>query len=163
VRALLADATGLPDPRPNWFERTGRRVRDWYVGLTGHTWFVRAVTAWFVVVGSLQLVIAIVLASDHGGVHGYEEWATVISSGVSGALFVIGVVRLRHHRLSAYRWFERGILVQIFVTQVFEFAQEQLAGIFGLAFNLLLWIALRSMIRAEHERELVGGPASVAS
>ena len=43
---------------------------------------------------------------------------------------------------AAYRWFERGILVQIFVTQVFEFTQEQLAGVLGLAFNLLLWIAL---------------------
>ena len=47
------------------------------------------------------------------------------------------------------------ILVQIFVTQVFEFAQEQLAGVFGLAFNLLLWVAIRSMIRAEVEQELV--------
>jgi hypothetical protein len=71
----------------------------------------------------------------------------------------VGVVRLRHHRLSAYRWFERGILVQIFVTQVFEFAQQQLAGIFGLAFNILLWVALRSMIRAELDRQLVGSEA----
>ena len=58
-------------------------------------------------------------------------------------------------RVAAYRWFERGILVQIFVTQVFEFAQQQLAGVFGLAFNLLLWVAIRSMIRAEVEQELV--------
>ena len=42
----------------------------------------------------------------------------------------------RHHRLSAYRWFERGMLVQIFVTQVFEFAQQQLAGVFGLVVNI---------------------------
>jgi hypothetical protein len=163
VRTLLADATGLPDPRPNLFERTGGNIRQWYVGLTAKRWFVRVLTAWFVVVGSLQLVIAVVLAADHHGIHGYEEWATVISSGVSGALFVVGVVRLPHHRLSAYRWFERGILVQIFVTQIFEFAQEQLAGIFGLLFNILLWIALRSMIRAEHERELVGSRAPAAS
>ena len=97
------------------------------------------------------------------GIRGFEEWATVISSGISGAFFVVGVVRLRHHRLSAYHWFERGILVQIFVTQVFEFAQEQLGAIFGLAFNLLLWIAIRSMIRAEAERELVAGWDAVAS
>jgi hypothetical protein len=155
VRTLLADETELPTPRPNRFERAGRDVRDWYLELTKRPWFTLAVTWWFVVVGSAQLVAAVALSVDHRGIHGFEEWATVISSGVSGALIVVGVVRLRHHRLSAYRWFERGILVQIFVTQVFEFAQEQLGAIFGLAFNLLLWIAIRSMIRAEAERELV--------
>ncbi len=75
---------------------------------------------------------------------------------------MVGVVQLRHHRVAAYRWFERGVLVQIFVTQIFEFAQEQLAGVFGLAFNILLWVAIRSMIRAEVEQQLVE-PESVAS
>jgi hypothetical protein len=145
VRTLLADETGLPTPRPNRFEVAGRDVRDWYLRLTARRWFTLA------------------LALDHRGIHGFEEWATVISSGISGAFFVVGVVRLRHHRLSAYHWFERGILVQIFVTQVFEFAQEQLSAIFGLAFNLLLWIAIRSMIRAEAERELVAGSRPLPS
>jgi hypothetical protein len=155
VRALLADEECLPAPNPNRFERAGRAVRAWYLGLTTHHWFTRAVTWWFVVIGSLQLVVAVALSADHRGIKGFEEWAIVVSSGVSGALIIVGVVRLRHHRVSAYRWFERGILVQIFVTQVFEFAQEQLAGVFGLAFNILLWVALRSMIRAEVEREQV--------
>jgi hypothetical protein len=153
VRSLLTDETNLPDPNPNRFEVWGRSVRAWYLGITTHRWFTRAVTWWFVVIGSLQLVIALVFAADHNGIRGFEEWATVVSSGISGALIVVGVVRLRHHRLSAYRWFERGVLVQIFVTQVFEFAQEQLTGVFGLAFNILLWVAIRSMIRAEIERE----------
>src|SRR5205814_8465607 len=56
VHALLADETNLPVPTPNRFERAGVRVRDWYVGLTRHRWFTRAVTWWFVVVGSGQLV-----------------------------------------------------------------------------------------------------------
>jgi hypothetical protein len=163
VRALLDDATGLPTPRPNRFERAGRGIRDWYLRLARRRWFTRFVTWWFVVIGSLQLVAALAFAADHRGIKGFEEWAIVVSSGVSGALIVVGVVRLRHHRVSAYRWFERGVLVQIFVTQVFEFAQEQLAGIFGLVFNLLLWVAIRSMIRAEDERELVAGSQPVAS
>jgi hypothetical protein len=108
-----------------------------------------------VIIGVGQLVAAVVLSADHRGIRGVEEWAIVISSGVSGALILVGVLRLRHHRLDAYHWFERGILVQIFVTQVFEFAQQQVSGIFGLAFNLLVWISLRLMIRAELERQLV--------
>jgi hypothetical protein len=155
VRSLLDDVACLPAPHPGHFERFGHSVRIWYLGLAWRRWFERLVVWWFVVVGSLQLVVAVVLALDHRGIRGFEEWATVVSSGVSGALIVVGVVRLRHHRLDAYRWFERGVLVQIFVTQVFEFAQEQLAGVAGLVFNILLWVAIRAMIRAEVERDLV--------
>jgi hypothetical protein len=156
VRTLLADATGLPDPRPNALERLGLRIRDAYLRVAAHRWFTSAVIWWFAVVGSAQFLIALGFSADHHGIRGLEEWAIVVSGGISGALVVVGLVRLRHHRLEAYRWFERGILVQIFVTQVFEFAQEQLTGIFGLAFNLLLWVSLRVMIRSEQERRLSG-------
>jgi hypothetical protein len=162
VRALLADETGLPDPRPNRFERWGIAVRAWYLGLADRRWFRQFVTWWFVIVGSAQLVAALGLAFDDRTLKGFVDWAIVVSSGISGALIVVGVVRLRRHRLDAYRWFERGILVQIFVTQVFEFAHEQLTGVFSLIFNLLIWVALRSMIRAEMERELVE-PQAVGS
>jgi hypothetical protein len=155
VRALLADETGLPDARPNRLERWGSAVRAWYLGLVDRRWFVFAITWWFVIVGSAQLVVAFAVALNDSVIKGFVDWAILVSSAASGALIVVGVVRLRHHRLSAYRWFERGILVQIFVTQVFEFAHEQLAGVFGLAVNLLIWVALRSMIRAEIERDAV--------
>ena len=69
---------------------------------------------------------------------------------------MIGLFRIRRDRLAAYRWFERGVLVQIFVTQVFEFASQQLAGVTGLIANIALWLALRSMIRAEVERRNCG-------
>jgi hypothetical protein len=155
TRTLLADESGLPDPNPGRFERWGSAARQWYLGLAQRRWFVRVITWWFVVIGSLQLLAALAIALDDSTVKGFVDWATIVSSGVSGTLIVVGVVRLRHHRLEAYRWFERGMLVQIFVTQVFEFAHEQLAGVFGLVLNILIWVALRSMIRAETERELV--------
>jgi hypothetical protein len=155
TRALLTNEAGLPDPNPGRFARWGSAVRHWYLGLAQRPWFSRLVTWWFVVVGSGQLVVALLLALEDDQIKGFAEWATIVSSAVSGALIVVGVVRLRRHRLSAYRWFERGMLVQIFVTQVFEFAKQQLAGVAGLVLNILIWVALRAMIRAEVERDLV--------
>jgi hypothetical protein len=160
VRALLADESGLPDPSPGRMERWGRSVRDWYLGLAEHRWFVRLVTWWFVIVGTGQLLTALLLAFDDSAVEGFAEWAAVISGGVSGTLIVFGVARLKRDRVSAYRWFERGMLVQIFVTQVFEFAEEQLAGVVGLVFNILVWVAIRAMIRAELEKEVVAEMAA---
>jgi hypothetical protein len=155
VRTLLADEECLPAANPNAFERAGRTVRAWYLGLSAHSWFARVITWWFVVYAVGAVVVAVLLGLDHNAIKGFEEWAVTVSSMVAGLLMLVGVVRLRHSRVAAYRWFERGVLVQIFVTQVFEFAQEQLAGVLGLVFNLLLWISLRSMIRAEIERQLV--------
>jgi hypothetical protein len=154
TRALLTDESGLPDPNPGRLERWGFAVRHWYLGLARRRWFSRSVTWWFVIVGSGQLAVALLLAADDNQIKGFVDWATIVSSGVSGALIVVGVIELRHHRLSAYRWFERGMLVQIFVTQVFEFAEEQLAGVAGLVVNILVWAALRAMIRAELEQDV---------
>jgi hypothetical protein len=155
VRILLADEECLPAPNPNRFERAGRAVRASYLGLAQHRWFGRLVTWWFGLYAVAAVVVTVLLGLDHGAIKGFEEWAVTVSSVVAGLLMLVGLLRIRHSRLVAYRWFERGVLVQIFVTQVFEFAQEQLAGVLGLVFNLLLWISLRSMIRAEIERQLV--------
>jgi hypothetical protein len=47
--------------------------------------------------------------------------------------------------------FQRGILVSVFLTQVFMFYHAQWAGLVVLAFNLLVLLALDFMI--EHEAE----------
>ena len=143
----------LPDPAPGRWSRWGVQVRARYVDLAEHRWFNRAVTWIFVLIGVTEVLTALLLALDDDSIHGFGEWAYTISGGVAGVLVLIGLPFLRHDRLRAYRWFERGILVQIFVTQVFEFADQELAGVAGLVFNILLWLAIRSMIRAETERE----------
>jgi hypothetical protein len=152
VRALLADERGLPDPAPGRWSRWGSAVRARYLGLAEHRWFVRGVTWLFAILGVGALLTALLLAFEDAELHGFTEWAYTVSTGVSGLLTVIGLFRIRSDRLAAYRWFERGVLVQIFVTQVFEFASQELAGVSGLIANVALWLALRSMIRAELER-----------
>jgi hypothetical protein len=152
VRRLLADVSALPDPSPGRWARAGQRIRAWYQRIVVRRGFVRAIESWFVLIASLTIVGVVWLALDGTGIVGVVEWASVISSIVTGVFLVIGIVFLRRDRLRAYRWFERGVLVNIFVTQVFEFAQEQLAGVFGLVFNIGIWLAIRGMIRAEVER-----------
>ena len=65
-------------------------------------------------------------------------------------LNVVGIVRLlQRARLSAYRWFERGLLVNILFVQVFDFADLQLIAFALLAFNLLVLVTVRVLIGAE--------------
>ena len=48
--------------------------------------------------------------------------------------------------------FERSVLVSILLTYVFIFYREQFAALAGLAFNVLILIGLRMMIKREEQR-----------
>jgi len=114
VQSLLADATNLPDPSPNRFERWGSSARAWYLALTERRWFVLAITWWFIIVGSAQLVAAVAVALDDRTVKGFVDWATIVSSAVSGTLIIVGVVRLPPSPTRGVPMVRAGILVQIF-------------------------------------------------
>ncbi len=75
--------------------------------------------------------------------------AQAASSLIGAALVLRGALLIRANRLHAYRWFARGLLVWILVTQVFVFYTSQLAGIGGLAFDLLAYVTVRYAIGRE--------------
>ena len=79
---------------------------------------------------------------------------------VSGLCYGIGAWFVRRDRVDAYRWFERRVLLAIFVTQVFVFAEEQLAGILGLAFHIGVWIMLRPAMSIERDRATLATTAA---
>ena len=81
--------------------------------------------------------------------------ASLVSAFVSALLVARGALLLRPgRRAAAYASFERALLVAIFVTQVFAFFESQFGAVFGLAIDLLLLVALRS-VRAGDERAVV--------
>ena len=90
------------------------------------------------------------------GAHlGFSGWATLASSTVVAIIYSIGVYKLfRRSRLTAYRWFEWGLLVSIFVVQVFDFADRELAAFGTCLFNLILLVTIRAMINEEERRKI---------
>jgi hypothetical protein len=78
--------------------------------------------------------------------------ASVATPLISLSLVLIGVIHLPRKRITAYRWFERSLLVAILVTQVMLFWQDQLAALDGLFWNLALSTTVRSMISLEAAR-----------
>jgi hypothetical protein len=153
VRALLVDAPALPPHRPGWFGRTSAAMRRRYLRFTGKHSFVVIVNSLLLLFAFAGVMFAFGLAFDGEKIRGFSEWAAVVSTLVAGAFTVIGAFRLRTSRLVALRWFERGLLVEILVTQVFVFDQEQLAGLIGLVISIVVWLLVRSGINAERDRE----------
>jgi hypothetical protein len=163
VDTLLRDVPALPPRHHGRVERTSARLRDWYRGLTERPGFARAVSVLLVFMAVASVVGVVSVAYDHATIKGFSEWASVVSSSIGGALIVIGAVRLHHSRVEGYIWFERGLLVDILVTQVFVFDQEQLAGITTLVITIILWLMVRSALRAERERNVLAADDALSA
>ena len=152
VRALLVDVPTLPPHEPGWYAVTADRMRTWYLEWTDSRSFVVVVDGLLLFMAAAKVVSAFGLALDGNGIRGFAEWCSVISSLIAGALIVIGAIQLPRSRIDALRWFERGLLVEILVTQVFIFQQRQLEGLVGLVWTIVVWLLVRSAMRAERER-----------
>ena len=164
VRGLLGDTPALPPEDPPWPARLAATLRRRYTDITAHPRFPTVVDLLFLALASVAIIDVIGLGLDGPGVVTFSEWAALVSSVVAGALIVTGALLLHHSRAEAYRWFDRGLLVHLYVVQIFVFAEEQLAGTVGLIVILVAWTLLRSAMRAERDREAMElAPALTAS
>jgi hypothetical protein len=168
---LLALADGIdatPDPRPPFWSRWGEAIARRYEAATSKRWFGPLVIAVFVIWATVSLiaVFALVLpvgfeeGAARGGYHSDEfahlsfvNWASLVSSAVSGIFVFIGLSHLRHDRARAYVWLTRALLVSILITRVFSFVESQFGAVFGLGIDLLLLISVQAMARREAKRD----------
>jgi hypothetical protein len=154
LREAITSATRVPERSSplstvaNFAWHTYDRLLDW-------PWFHRAIWVVFVAqaIGGLATTAALGLAT-------FSERAlpaiqtTLLTSTISLGLVLLGVARLPRSRLDAYRWFERSVLISVLFTQVIVFWQDQLTGLGGLIWDLVLLAVLRFLIRQEAAREM---------
>lgn len=158
VRGLLADVPTLPERQVSVAARAGQQAREVYLRVTRHPRFPTIVDILFMTLALVAFADVVLLGLDGPGIVSFTERVGFVSALVALALVLVGVLRLHRSRSDAYRWFERGLLVQIFVVQIFVFAEEQLAGTIGLIVVLIAWVLLQGAMRAEREREAMGMP-----
>jgi hypothetical protein len=169
LRAFLQEIDALPPREPPWVTRVALGARDRYFRVVQSPRFRGLVGVVFVVwaVVSLVQILALVLSlgfalegRDAGAVVdrlggrfddlSFINLASLASSLTAGALVILGVNQLRTgERLDAYHWFNRALMVQILVTQVFAFVESQFSAVFGLSLDIALLVTLRYMMRGE--------------
>ena len=167
LRNLLTGLRGLPTPPPRFHERWAERTRAAYLRAARWPGFRPLVTTIFVLwaLSGLVLVLAAVFsvaielgsarrgyASDALEDFNFLNVATTVCYMASTVCVALGLVKLRRDRIGAYRWFERALLVSLLLTHVFIFVESQFAAVFGLGRDILLLLAVRSMIHAEEGR-----------
>jgi len=158
IRAYLDGLPSRPD-QESWWEAVPHRVARAYARIAGHPSFSVALTTFVLVyaaaavIGSLLLGLA--APRDPDGGLSVVVIGQVLSTLIGAALVVRGVVELPVSRVGAYRWFLRGILVWLLITQVFVFYTSQPIGLAGLLFDVAAYATLRYAIA--HETRATSG------
>ncbi len=84
----------------------------------------------------------------------FANWCTLISTMVCVGLAVNGFRHMRHDGdlVAAYTWFDRALLVNIFITHIFLFAESSFSATTGFVIAVLLLFAIRYMLAREIRR-----------
>jgi len=167
---LVANTQTVPDEKPGFFSRTKTSLSGFYARIAGSRYFKAGITIFFIAKLLITLTYVALFtvfvgfgwdkllsigfferAVERAQNLTFADKAEIFSSLLSGVFVFLGVYYIRRSRLSAYRMFERSVLVSILLTYVFIFYKEQFAALIGLSFSLLIWVGLRLMIREEEK------------
>lgn len=157
IEEYLDAVPGVPE-REGRIESVRRRLADGYATVMGTRWAERALTV-FVVgysVVTVAGVVVVALSTPSAGATETSRVATAVEilATIAGAVLVAqGLLKLRASRMDAYRWFMRGLLVWLLITQVFVFYSSQLAGTGGLVVDLFAYGSLRFALTRESTAE----------
>jgi len=170
LKSTLDKIELVPVPEAGLYVRIKDRLASFYRKIAVTNWFKWVIISFFSAQLAFNLFYVFVLvalkmlnwdvlnvsiiASLAGGLEKitFSDYAYLISSLLAAGLALWGLLLFIKSRLSAFRMFERSVMVSLFLTQVFVFFQAQFWGLAGLIVYLLVYVALRIMINREtHE------------
>lgn len=167
LRQLLVGAPLADPPPPDALTRARRTLTSVYRRVTALPGFTTALVSFFVLrlavgIGYLTLLFLtgetrgvpiptklLTLPRPGGGELGFVDIAHAGAEALAAAFVALGVWRIIRSRLDGLRMFQRSVLVEIFLAQVFAFYREEWAALLGLGFNVALFAALQFGIDRE--------------
>ncbi len=156
LRDTLAGAEKRPPLAPDFVLKVQSWITNGYSALVSSRRLNSAILTLFVVY-AVVVVIAIVVATveSRGMIHFDVDQSTVDYAGIAGSntmttlLIVVGIWRLPKSRLAALRWFDRAVVLDLLLAQVFNFYQAQFGALIGTGIDVLILLLVRGMMRVE--------------
>lgn len=142
------------------FERLDAGARNFYSKMIAHKWFLRIVVFFFLAHSLFNLyrssdIVSLYFRLDEFELS-YIEVGKFLSAIVAAVVAILGMVAATRSRILGYRLFRDAVLVSIFLTQFFDFYDNQFRALTGLVFNLLVLFVLEYMILQEERHQIAG-------
>lgn len=168
---LFRDSDVVAASRPDFVTRAKTVAVRFYKELAAKPWFATAVGWFFVGMLAVQIFHTFVLlvfkkswlemlirrpidTLDSGTTHISYFEGSLAGFSVLAAIFVTaGVYQLRRSRLRAFQMFQKSILVSLLLIQPLMFYRDQWSALIGLAFDIVVFVALRFIIEREQLTE----------
>lgn len=135
-----------------------RAYRRWE-GRRRFAWLLRAVFAANGII-ALFLAFGLVVALGEGALHidarSFPALGSLGASALAAVLILVGALQLPRSRRTAYRRFKEAMLISIFVVQPYQFFENQLGALGGLAVDFVLLLGVNYLLRelAAEQRDL---------
>jgi hypothetical protein len=146
IDTLPDDDTDMPDPVRGGVDRVVR----WLDALVDRAWAAWLVICVLLLVGAIEAMVGLDVV--RGLVPGLPRWtgvAILAAVGVSVVLLTVGIVVGRRNHLRGAVWVRRAVLVSLLFTQLLVFRAVQWTAAFGLALDVLAFMALEVALREE--------------
>lgn len=152
---LMLNVESIAAAEPDLWTRIKAHASNAYARVVRKSWFTKVVIILFITLSLLSLIINLIVIiiflifkSELPPIT-LSEYGGAISALIASGFVALGVLKMRHDRLEAYRLFRASILIQIFLVEIFVFLDEEFAGLTKLATDILVLLVLRYMISQE--------------
>lgn len=147
IKEMIDSIKPKPENNADIFERPLLFVREKYLLVVKRKRFARFMMFVFIVISLINLFESLKIISY---VNGFWEIGLLLAAILSGFLVVVGVYHHRRKNTSrAYKFYRWSIIVNIFVTQFFQFYHEQLLALLGLMVSITIYTGLQFLIDNE--------------
>lgn len=159
LEKFINEAEALPKIKPGMIARFWSKLGLFYETISTNKYFIKLVILLFILHASLALVSVVILGNvflftQHNVPVTSLQLGGLISAFIAEVPIIIGISRILHSRLFAYRMFRISVLISIFLVQFFSFYFENFSAFFTFLGNVLILIALDYMITRERTLEL---------
>ncbi|MBO2450875.1 hypothetical protein J4573_27525 [Actinomadura barringtoniae] len=146
LRQLVQAVPERADPTPQFLRNARAGLRRRLAWLLDRRWFVVIIVGCFILQAVVALIflagLGVILAGPTTRDEVPELGATIAlaaSSAVVSLIAIAAAIRIRRDRDGGYEWMQAAVVLDILVTQPFNFTVDQFTAVSGLVFDLVVY------------------------
>lgn len=156
LSSILTSISKDTNSNRGFLARFNQGIHGFYTSITEKEWFTRGIVLFFVTFSLFNLWRAIDAISLYFRLQDFTlsfiDLGKFFSSIISSIIVIFGILIFHHSHIKSYKVFRLGLLFSLFVTQFFDFYNDQLAAARIFIFYMLILFVLNTIVTHENAK-----------